>query len=88
MVRRDDDAGAIENVVCLQIFLIDAQHVRRRGGVSLHVIVEFEAIDVAEVAGFVHAKDDGLEKAVVRLKRLLWRDFQEIPRADSALYRL
>src|ERR1700730_10080029 len=88
VVRRDDDARTIENVMRLQILLVDAQHVRRRRGISLHVVVKFEAVDVAKIAGLVHPKDDGLEKTVVWLKRLLGRDFQKIPGADCALYRL
>ena len=43
VVGGDDDAAAIEDAVFAQVFLVDAQHVGRRRGVGLHVIVELRS---------------------------------------------
>jgi len=67
------------------VFFVDAQHVRRRRGVGLHVIVEFEAVDVAEVSPFTDAQDDGLQEAIEASEHLLRRGFAEIPRPDRVL---
>ena len=50
VVGRDDHAADIEDGVFAQVFLVDAEHVGRRGGVGLHVIVESEAVELAEIA--------------------------------------
>ena len=57
VVGRDDDAAEVEDAVLAQVLLVDAQHVGRRGGVGLHVVVEREAVDVAEVARLADAQD-------------------------------
>ena len=64
MVRGDDDAEAVENVIFLEVLFVDAQHVRRRGGVDLDMIVELEAIEIAEIAPFVDPQDDRFDEAV------------------------
>src|SRR6516162_2794670 len=50
MVRRDNWAKAIEDIVLTQILLVDAQHVGRSSRVDFGAIVEAEAINVAEIA--------------------------------------
>ena len=64
VVGRDDEAEAIENVVFLQVLLVDPQHVGRRRGVDLGVVVEFEAVDVAEIAPFIDPQNDRFDEAV------------------------
>jgi hypothetical protein len=54
MIGCNNHTAAIEYVVFAQVFLVDAKHVGRRGGIGLHVIVERKPIDVAQIAGFVH----------------------------------
>jgi hypothetical protein len=88
VVRRDDDTAAIEHGMFAQVSFVDAQHVRRRGRVSFHVIVELKAVYVAEVARFAHAQDDGFQEAVEAAEHLLWGDFGEIPWADCMFYGL
>ena len=55
----------------LAVLLIDAQHVGRRGRVGFHVVVEGEAVEVAEVARFADAQDDRLEETVEPAEQLL-----------------
>ena len=55
VVGGDDHTAAIKDAVLAQVLFIDAQHVRRSGRVGLHVIVKTEAVDIAEIARFVHA---------------------------------
>ena len=57
VVGGDDDAEAVEDVVLAQVLLVDPQHVRRRGGVDLHVVVEAEAVDLAEIARLADPQD-------------------------------
>ena len=83
-----DDADAVEDAVLAQVFLVDAQHVRWRGRVGLHVIVELEAIDIAQVTRFVDAQDHRLKEAVETAEQVLRRYFEEVPRADRVLHRL
>ncbi len=88
VVGGDDDAAAVQHAVLAQVLLVDAQHVGRRRRVSLHVVVELEAVDVAEVSRLADAQDDGLRKAVEPSQHLLGRDLDEIPGADRILDRL
>jgi len=53
MVRRDDHADAIGNVVLSQMLFVDPQRRRRCGHVVLGVLVELEAVEFAEVTRFV-----------------------------------
>jgi hypothetical protein len=85
MVRRNDDAAAIEHG--MQVLFFDAQHVRRRKTSCGRRIVSGLRRQ-GRVLRFAHAQDDGLEKAVEAPEHLLWRDFGEIPRANRALHRL
>ena len=66
--------------VFAQVLLVDAQHVGRRGGVGLHVIVEGEAVDLAEVARLADAQDHRFQEAVESAEHLLRRHLGEIPR--------
>jgi hypothetical protein len=84
VVRRDNDAAAIEHGMLAQVFFIDAQHVRWRGGVGFHVVIELKAVDVAKIARFAHAQDDGFQEAVEAAEHLLRRDLREVPWADCA----
>ena len=56
------------------ILLVNAQDVGRCGGISLHVIVESEAIEVAEVARLAHAQDHRLKETIEAPEDLLRRD--------------
>ena len=58
VIGRDDEADDIENIIFLQVLLIDAQYVRGSGRIALSVIVEFETVDLAEVASLIHPQDD------------------------------
>ncbi len=49
------------------------------------MIIEREAVDLAEVAGFGDAQDDAFQKAIELSKHLLRRHLVEVPRTDSAL---
>ena len=60
VVGGDDEAEAVENVVFAQVLFVDPQHVRRCGGVDLGVIIELEAVEIAEIAPFVDPQDDRL----------------------------
>ena len=70
------------------IFLIDAQHVRRRGRVGLHMIVKCEAINIAEVAGLADAQDNAFQKPVEAAEGLLGRNVLKIPGANGETDRL
>ncbi len=70
-----------------QVLLIDAQHIGRCRGVGFHVIVEGEAVHVAEIARLVDAQDHGFDEAVEPPEHVLRRHFAEIPRADRVLDR-
>ena len=78
----------VEDAVLAQVLFVDAQHVGRRGGVGLHVVVEREAVDVAEVARLVDAQDHRLQEAVEAAEHLLRRHLGEIPWPDRVLDRL
>ena len=47
VVGGDDDADTVKDRVLANVLFIDAKHVRRSGGVSLEVIVELVAADIA-----------------------------------------
>ena len=70
VVRGDDDAAHVGHAVFTQILLVDTQHIGRCGSDRLHVVVEGEAIDVAEVTRLVDAQDDGLQEAVEAAEHL------------------
>ena len=46
------------------MFLVDAQHIRRRCRINLRVIIELETVDLAEIASLVHAQDHRLDEVV------------------------
>ena len=52
------------------------------------MVVEVEAIDLAEVARLVDAQDDGLDEAVETAQQFGRRHLVEIPRPDGVLDRL
>jgi len=64
VVGGDDDAEAVENVIFLQVLFVDPQNVRRCGGVDLDMVVELEAVELAEIAPFIDPQDDRFDKAV------------------------
>ena len=88
VVGGDDDAADVRDVVFAQVLLVDAQHVGRRGGHRLQVVVELEPVDFAEVARLADAQDHRLQEAIEAPEQLLRGDFREVPRADRALDRL
>jgi hypothetical protein len=49
------------------------------------VLVEFKSIELAKIARFVDAHDDGLQKAVEAPHYLLRRELGEVPGTDGAL---
>ena len=55
---------------------------------ALHVIVEGEAVELAEVARLADAQDHRFQEAVEAAEHLLRRHLVEIPRADRVLDRL
>jgi hypothetical protein len=57
VVRRDQEAQAVENVMFTQVLFIDTKHVGWGGGVDLGVIIEAEAIHLAEIASLVDSQD-------------------------------
>jgi hypothetical protein len=57
VVGRDDDSSDVDDAVLAQVLLVDAKHVGRRGRASLHVVIEFEAVDVAEIARLADAQE-------------------------------
>ena len=67
------------------IFFVDPQHVGRCGGRCLHVVIEGEAIELAEVARLAHAQDHRFQESVEASKHLLRRHLEEIPCADGML---
>ena len=60
MIGCDQEAEHIEHVMLAQMLLVDAQHIGRRCRVSLEVVIECEAIGLAEVSDLAYAQDDGL----------------------------
>src|SRR5271155_1202096 len=52
------------------------------------MIVELEPVEVAEITGFVNAKNDGFHEAIEPSEHLPRRDFDEIPRPDRVLHGL
>ena len=55
---------------------------------DLQVVIELEAVVLAEIARFADAQDDGLQVAVEAAEHVLRRDLGEVPRSDRALHRL
>ena len=87
VVGRHDRGADVEDVVLAQVLLIDPERVRRRGEKSLHVVVEFEAIEFAHVLRFGDPEYHALGEAVEAAKHLLRRHLDKIPWADSSLDR-
>ena len=81
------DAADVEDVVLAQVLLVDPEHVRRRGEVGLHVVVEFEAVEFAHVLRFGDPEHDAFGEAVEAAEHLLRRHLDKVPRADGALDR-
>ncbi len=50
VVRGDDDAADVEHVVLAQVLFIASEHVGRCGRVTLHMVVELIAVEIAKVA--------------------------------------
>ena len=46
VVRGENYSNPVEDAVLAKVLLVDAQHVRRGGGVGLHVIVKLISVDV------------------------------------------
>src|SRR6516225_1728512 len=67
------------------ILLINSQGIRRRGDDWLQVIVEREAIPLAQVAGFVDTQDDRLQMAVEAAQGLRGTYLPKVMGADSLL---
>ena len=88
VVGGQDDAADVEDRVFADVLLVDAQHVGRRGRERLHVVVEGEAVDLAEIARLGNAQDHRLQEAVEAAEQLQRRDLGEVPRADRVLDRL
>jgi hypothetical protein len=88
VVGGDNNAAAVDDAVLAQVFFINAQYIGRRCGIGLHVIVELEAVELAEIARLADPKNDGLQESVEPAKHLLGRDLLEIPGADCVLNRL
>ena len=54
VIGGDNEAADVEDVILPHVLLIDAQHFRRRCGQHLHLLIEIEAADLAEIASFAH----------------------------------
>jgi hypothetical protein len=74
--------------VLLDVLFIHSEHVRWRGRIDLHVIVECEAADIAEIASFAHPQDHGFDKPIEPREQMMWPNFLNVPGADRALHRL
>ena len=72
MVGRDDEAEAVEDVILAQIFLIDPQHVGRGGGVDLGVVVEAEAVHIAQITRFTDPQNHRFDEAVETAEQVGW----------------
>jgi hypothetical protein len=88
VVRRDDDAADVPHCVLASILFVHSEHIRGRRRIDLHVIVEAESVDIAEVPSFAHSKNYGLGESVESTQEMRWRDLYEIPRADCVLHGL
>ena len=88
VVGGDDDAEAVENVIFPKVLFVYPQHVRRCGGADLDVIIELEAVEIAEIAPFIDPQDDRFNVAVELARQMCRRDFMKIPRSDGVLDRL
>ena len=60
VIGREDDAGDVGDRVLVTVLFIDAENIGRRCRVSLEVVIECEAIGLAEVSDLAYAQDDGL----------------------------
>jgi hypothetical protein len=87
LVRGDDDACDVGDVVLSDVFLVNAKHIGRCGGVGLHMVIEGEPIDVPEIPRLAYPKDYTLEEAVEPFEDGLGRHFLEIPGPDCVLHR-
>src|SRR5262245_42762730 len=88
VIGGEDEAEHVGHVVLGNIFLVDAQHVWRSGGICLGEIVEFEAVDLTEVALFVDPQHDGLGERVDASEEVSRFDLLEIAAAGRLLHRL
>ena len=57
VVDGDDDSAHIRYVVLRDVFFVDGQHVGRSNDVELSTVVEFEAVELAEVMRFIDAQN-------------------------------
>jgi hypothetical protein len=85
MVRGDDHAADVPDGVLPQVLLINPEHVRGRGRVHLHVVVEGISIDVPEIARPAHAEDDALHEPVEATQQVSGRYLGKVPRPDGVL---
>ena len=88
VVRGDDDAAAVKYAVFAQVLFIDAQHIGRRGGVGLHVIVELKRLLSPRSRASLTRRITDFRKPLKRPADLLRRDFMEIPGPDCVLHGL
>jgi hypothetical protein len=85
VIGGDNDTAAIRDGVFGQMLFVDAQHVGRGCGVCLHMIIELESVNVAQVARLAHPQDHRFQESVESSKHMVRRYFDEVPRADCAL---
>src|SRR5262249_18862094 len=72
----------------MYVFFVDAQHIWRSSGVSLHVVIELITAGVSQVARLIHAQNHTFEKSVEVSENLLRRNLLKIPGTDGALHLL
>jgi hypothetical protein len=88
VIGRDDHATDVEDRVLTQVLLVDPEDVGRRRGVSLHVVVKREAVEIPDVTRVADPQDHGFDEAVKAAEQLLRRHLGEIPVTDNELRRL
>ena len=87
VVRGDDDPRDVRDVVLSDVFLVNAKHIGRCGGVGLHMVIEGEPIDIPEIPRLAYPKEYALEEAVEPFENGLRRHFMEIPWPDCIFHR-
>ena len=79
----DDYTTTIRNVVFMQMLLIDAQHVRRRGRICLHVIVKLETVRVAKITRLADSQITDFRNPLKR-PTICWGDTSETFQGPTA----
>jgi hypothetical protein len=67
VIGGDQETQDVEDVMLAQMFFIDAQHVRRCGGIDFRVVIERESVNslaLAEIPRFIDPQNDRLDEAV------------------------